>query len=156
MKYFILSLIALLIIPSYNSDFGDFVRFAVKNFDPPETVARKCDWQYAIIKLQVNKENKVVSFETLNEVSHDFNESLSFLKSYKFDSKLHINQRPILFCLSIVNLRWENCDSVGPNNRKFLKGVDKLKAYQSKHMQDEKNSIFIYKEFTKQIFDYEK
>jgi hypothetical protein len=155
---FVKSLLMLVAIPlmASKSNFDSFIQFTVKNFNPPESVARVCDWQYAIVKLHINHVNQVTGYEVLNNVSKDFKSSLSYLKGYQFDKKASINQRHVLFCLSIVNFRMENCDTVGPNHHKLLKGVNKLKEYQANHKVEEKNSIFIYKEFTKQIFDYQK
>jgi hypothetical protein len=157
MKYIILKCLfisfAITWLTVFKLNFDNFLQFTTKNFNPPESVARICDWQYVLIKLNTDSMNRVVDYEVLNDFSEDFKSSLTYLKGYQFGKNMPINKRSIVFCLSIINLRIENCDTVGPNHRKLLKGVDKLREYKKTHHLDDRNNIFIYKEVTKQIFD---
>lgn len=85
----------------------DFLKYVGKNFNPPKAVKESCEWQYAVIKIQTDKNNKILAYNLLNNVSDDLKSSFKFLKDYQFPATTLINGRPIVFCVSIENKKME-------------------------------------------------
>jgi hypothetical protein len=81
--------------------YGDFLTFVRRGFNPSDTVKKNCEWQYALVKVLTNENNRIVSYTLLNRASDDLKKSFSFLIGYQFSNKLLINKHPVVFCISI-------------------------------------------------------
>jgi hypothetical protein len=85
MKYVVIAaLFPMLMFSKSHVNYDDLLYYTAKKFRAPESVNRICTWQYAIIKLQTNKSNQVVSYSILNNVSTDLTNSLKYLIGYQF------------------------------------------------------------------------
>jgi hypothetical protein len=89
-------------------DYNDFLKYAGKQFNPSDAIKNNCEWQYAVVQVNTNLNNKIVSYTILNNAHEDFKKGFGFLIGYQFPAKLPINKHPIVFCISIENQKL-NC-----------------------------------------------
>jgi hypothetical protein len=94
--------------PKPKMDFEKFRYFVIHKYKTPPSLKADCNWRYAYVKLKVNGANKVIDYNTLNDVSDTLKNSLAYLKGYQFPRDMPIKQKPIVFMFIQDNLR-EDC-----------------------------------------------
>ncbi|QKJ31384.1 hypothetical protein HQ865_16975 [Mucilaginibacter mali] len=80
-----------------------FIHYVSRSLNPPQSVKENCEWQYAIVKVKPDRQGRIINCSILNKVSDDLKNSFGFLKGYQFPASMHINGRPVVFCVSIMN-----------------------------------------------------
>lgn len=83
--------------------YENFMEFVSKGFKPTETIKKNCEWQYAVVQVNTNAQNKVISYTVLNKPSNEFEKCFQYLIGYHFPGNVPINSHPVVFCLSIEN-----------------------------------------------------
>ncbi|MDB4924731.1 hypothetical protein [Mucilaginibacter sp.] len=83
--------------------YDSFLQYVRKGFKPSDATKKNCEWQYALVKVNTDINNKVIKYDLLNKTSEDLTKSLSFLLGYQFSKNLPINKHPIVFCISLEN-----------------------------------------------------
>lgn len=87
---------------------NDFTSFMFRNFKAPEELRDQCDWIYAIVKVNLDKQNKITSYECIHDYNNSyvpgftFNKSLKFLVGYRIPG-LAKNYKTLLFYFSIAH-----------------------------------------------------
>ncbi|EHQ25531.1 hypothetical protein [Mucilaginibacter paludis] len=122
--------------------FDDFHSFVQEKYNVPASVRNNCDWQYAIVKLTVDDNNRVTNYTTLNEVSKDFFNSLAHLKGYQFNRNIPIHKRPVVFYLTIENDE-HPCD-VPPKHITSAMATSSVFAYLHAQQEKQPNTLFIF------------
>ncbi len=145
-------LIVLILLPHKNVNIDAFMNFIGTNLYLPESVKRVCTWQYAIVKVETDN-NIITSYHVENEVSNEFKNSFKFLKGYKFDKNKLLNNRSVIFCVSLENQRIDNCDIQKPANYKHEEAIERLKLYKLSHTNTKPRNLYINKIITQIIYD---
>lgn len=138
---------------SQNANIEPFLKFVRLKFQAPESVKRICTWQYAIIKVQTDRNAVIKSYQIENKVSVDLMNSFEFLKGYAFKKDICMRSRVIVFCISIENQRIDNCDVIRPNGYKHIEARQIFNSYKHHHYEREPATIFVDKIITEIIFD---
>ena len=95
------------------TNYDSFEHYVLKNYDFPESVKKSCDWNFMIVKVFTNSNNKIVKFECLNPVDQEEKKRLDILLKYTFPKNVHLNNHPLIFFLSLDNS--EVCDTTLPH-----------------------------------------
>ncbi len=131
--------------------FRDFEDHIQRSFAPSESVQRFCSWQYAIIKVHMDKSKMITGYTLLHPVAKGMDSSFTGLKGYKFNKRLPIRRPNLIFALSIDNMRTEprDCDTV--IQKPHLTALQELKKFKTAYKQ--KDAYFLMKEIVVGIFE---
>ena len=77
-----------------------FSSFVGKNYKIPDTIKYDCNWNYAIVKCTI-RNNVIVKYECVNNVTKQLSDSFKYLIGYKFNGVFNHN---LLFYLSFDNI----------------------------------------------------
>jgi hypothetical protein len=80
-----------------------FIKFVGKKYRLPEDLRTNCSWMYAIVRVKTNKDNKIISYDFINNLSEEMKASFGILIGYQFSQKMKINGHPIIFYLLVDN-----------------------------------------------------
>jgi hypothetical protein len=105
-----------------------------------DTFKRSCLWQYALVKIDCNTNNKVVKYTLLNGGSLNAENSLSFLNNYQFSKAITINQRPIIFCITFEN---HSTDCILKDKTIAVEGIKEVYTLISQQLKKNPKSIFL-------------
>lgn len=108
--------VILLIIGYTDRTFKDFKKYIAFSYRIPSSVKEDCNWHYAVILIKTDKLCHIKTLSVLNEVSNDMQNSFNIIKKYKFPIDENLNEKSIVFCLSLDNHK-EDC--VVPNTRNY-------------------------------------
>ena len=143
MKILILfSLFTLIHVNQQSNCLDDFKKYVTRNLSPPESVKSNCEWQYAIIKLKIDKNNRIGSYKFLNAASLDLKDSFKFLKNYKVSKYEDFRNRDIVFCLSIEN--YKNACMLSKNNFSPGEILGRVLSKYSAQQKANPNTVFLF------------
>lgn len=127
-------------IPS--SKFVNFEIFIEKNLVVPQSVKYDCSWNYAIVKVQTDKQGEIVNWKCINDCPDSLKRSFRFLSGYKFDKSLKIDKRTIIFYVLIENS--EVCTT--PPNRTYTPNevIKQIFYCFKRETEIDNNAIIIY------------
>lgn len=86
----------------------NFISYVSAHYKLPESVKEDCHWNYAIVKVMADKNNRITNYEVLNHASEDMKNSFHYLVGYRFTQGMHLQQRPVIFCFTVDNQK-EGC-----------------------------------------------
>ena len=130
--------------------FDAFKNFVADTQRIPVSLKKNCNWHYAVVKVNSDKNGKVNGYEVLNEAHEDLKKSFSFLVGYKFDERLAVNGRPVVFIYTVYSNQ-EDCEGpiVTATPTEALVDVFGLL---NKQRTKEPNTIFLYDVIIKGIY----
>lgn len=90
--------------------------FVAKNFKIPESVKTDCNWNFAIVQLDVDKDNQVTAARVVNDFysTDSLRKSFSFLKGYTFPKEAKIDGRAVIFPVIIDQGNYKLCKDHTP------------------------------------------
>jgi len=83
--------------------FNEFLKYVSTRGHLTEKITSNCQWQYALVKINCNKRNKVISHQFLNTVNEDVKKYYHFLDGYEFEKNIPINGHSVIFCMTFEN-----------------------------------------------------
>jgi hypothetical protein len=152
MKLKILILLCISALCSFsklNPEVDNFTDFIRRNFNPPESVQRICVWQYVILKVQIDRTNKVINYSIMNPVANGLDSSFNFIRGYQFSKKAVWSQKNLILCIGLQNNRIDACDTV--TNDGHPTPLMELKKFKKTYKKND--AVFIYKNLYKIIED---
>jgi len=133
-----------------NPGVDNFTDFIMHNFDPPESVQRICIWQYVILKVHIDRTNKVTNYSIMNPVVNGLDSSFNFIKGYQFSKQAVWRKKNLILCIGLQNNRIEACDTVTNDGHPTpLMELNKFRKTYKKN-----DAVFIHKNLYKMIEDW--
>jgi hypothetical protein len=124
------------------ASYDNFIRFVGKNYRANAEIRRNCDWQYAVVKVNVDGNNRIVDYTILNEVTGALKNSFKYLQGYQFDKTIPIKKQPVVFYFTIQNDN-DDCD-VKPQNHLPSEATIAVFSVFNEQFLKEPQTIFIY------------
>ncbi|GAB2701638.1 hypothetical protein GCM10027037_28710 [Mucilaginibacter koreensis] len=145
MKFIIiwgLSLLGLL-IQNVKPGVNEVMAYVRSKYKTPESVRNDCHWNYAVVKIKTNQHNVITGYELLNDASKDMYGSFRFLLSYRFSDKLNLKQRPVVFCLTVDNQKFDCIPDQATRNPPSEVVASIMSVFEAQRRK-QPNTIFIY------------
>lgn len=132
------------------ASFDAFRQFVANTHRVPTSLKKNCNWHYAVVKVNSDNHGKVTGYEVLNDAEEDLKKSFSFLVGYKFDKRLGVNRRPVVFILTVFS-RQEDCDGptviISPTD-----AIASVFGLLNEQRKKEPRTIFLYDVILKGIY----
>jgi hypothetical protein len=138
-------------LTSENPNFTNFVNYISTQFRPSESVKRNCAWQYAIVKVETNKNGIVTKYAVENIVSDEFKKNLNFIIGYTFKEKSTMKNRNLVFFLNLENKRTDACDVTPTNSHEPPDQV--FMKYKRQHKVTDPKYVYVEDIITIVIYD---
>ncbi|WP_184550049.1 hypothetical protein [Mucilaginibacter sp. FT3.2] len=84
-------------------DYAGFSKFVGKGYKLSEGLKFNCEWMYAVVKIEINKESKITKYKVVNRLPDTVKYDFGFLIGYKFSEKMKVNGHSLVFYFSIDN-----------------------------------------------------
>jgi hypothetical protein len=92
--------------------FQQISKHLAANYQVPDTVKADCYWNYAVIRLQVDANNKINAVSLVNTPrSEAFRRSFDLLNGFQFTKEVNPGRLPVVFVVSIEQFGGEGCDT---------------------------------------------
>ena len=136
------------------STYQEFARFVSGKYVVPEAIKTNCSWQYAIVKVSVNKSGRASGIQILQtNTEAPISESFDYIKEFDFKKYKPGRAYSLIFCMSIENIRMEMCDFNKPIIRKHPKPTLILNRFKSKYKHKLPGTTFLHDNFMAVIQD---
>ncbi len=123
------------------------------NIKVDKELVDNCKWMYALVKVDCNANNEIVSYTYLNNVAPVIKDRFKFLNGYKFDKSISISRRPIVFCVAFEN---HNSDCILKDRSMSIEGAKEMYGLLSEQINSYPKSIVLQEiELIRYNFDTE-
>ena len=128
-----------------NSAFFPFIKYVSSNYNLSEVVRQDCHWHYAIVKVSTNNADIITRYEIINidTFGDAMADGFKFLIGYRFPAKLNIRQRPVVFCLTVNNEKFD-CIPEQATQNPPSEVLGRLLAAFNVQQKKQPNTIFLY------------
>ncbi len=103
-------------------------------------LVENCKWMYALVKVDCNANNEILTYSFLNNVAPVIKDRFTFLKGYKFDKSISIRKRPIVFCVAFEN---HNSDCILKDRSMSIEGAKEMYGLLSEQINKYPKSIVL-------------
>src|SRR4051812_38020030 len=83
------------------SNYSDFSNLVGRGFKLPENLKYNCEWMYAVVKVDINKEHKITKYKVISSLPDTMKYNFDFIIGYKFREKINVKVRSLAFYFSI-------------------------------------------------------
>ena len=123
------------------SEFSVFLEYVSSHGQLTEITKNNCQLQYALIKVNCNKNNRIINHQFLNKVSDDIKEYFYFIDGYQFKKNIPINSHSIIFCMTFEN---HNTDCILKNKNVPTDILKEVYGELGKQIKIDRKSIVLY------------
>ncbi|MCJ8209234.1 hypothetical protein MUY27_05910 [Mucilaginibacter sp. RS28] len=127
--------------PAYCQPKNNLEGFILKNYKPTKEQLASCEWQFALIKLHIDRQGKIVDYESVNGVPDEVMNAFKFLLGYKVLRSEPANSK-LLFYFSVNNT--ETCNpKPGDNQHLPNDALDEIsRRINSEREKDKKMAVY--------------
>lgn len=103
--YFILAalLCSITVKAQSTPDYSEFSNLVGRGFKLPEKLKFNCEWMYAVVKVDINKEHKITKYKVISSLPDTMKYNFDFIIGYKFREKIDAKVHSLAFYFSIDN-----------------------------------------------------
>jgi hypothetical protein len=99
----VVSLCSLTVKAQSTPDYSEFSNLVGRGFKLPENLKFNCEWMYAVVKVDINSQNKITKYKVISRLPDTMKYNFDFLIGYKFRKKNAVNAHSLVFYFSIDN-----------------------------------------------------